>query len=651
MSLAMPRASELCRAWAQEPRVAAIWRNLLIFLALNGLVRVGLVFWNQDWSMLLPWKLLPAMAIGLAFDLTAAMHLLAAAAWILALWPAQARWPLKVLPLAWMALAAPLSVVLGFTALAEFTFWLEFSSRFNFVAVDYLVYSQEVLGNIRQSYNLPLLLALGAGISLTLLAIQWRWVAQGLRQASPAPWRRRVALALGLSVLPVLSFQWIDARLKEFSPDVQLNEIAGNGYYDFFHAFRHNELDYERLYLTLSPQAIGQALGRRFHPQEETEAEAEFNRQSWERQVVAHRPERKLNVVLISIESLGASFLASHGSTAGLTPEIDALAEQGLNFMRLYATGTRTIRGLEALSLSVPPTPGHAIVARPDNSGLPTLGGVVGERGYEALYLYGGYATFDNMRNFFGGNGYTVLDRRNIASENIHHETAWGVADEDLLDMALEELDLRHKAGRRFLAHIMTTSNHRPYTYPDGRIDIPSKSGRSGGVKYTDYAIGRFIRAARAKPWFNDTLFVLVADHTHDGRGKQALSPAAYHIPMIIYAPSHVRPGRVDTLASQIDVAPTILGLLGFSYTSRFFGQDILSEGPANPRAFLANYQTVGLYRDGWVVELKPQRHARVVQVDADASGVSHQALIHEAVAHYQGAAVAYKRGWLHTTP
>jgi phosphoglycerol transferase MdoB-like AlkP superfamily enzyme len=298
----------------------------------------------------------------------------------------------------------------------------------------------------------------------------------------------------------------------------------------------------------------------------------------------------------------------------------------------------------------VPPTPGHAIVTRPANSGLYTIGQVLRDAGYSTQYLYGGYATFDNMRDFFGGNGYTVIDRSAIASERIHHETIWGVADEDLFEMALEQLDAQHATDRPFFAHIMTTSNHRPFTYPEGRIDIPSKSGRAGGVKYTDYAVGGFIKAARSKPWAANTLFVIVADHTHNGRGKQELPPQAYHIPLIMLAP-HLKPTTVDTLSSQIDVAPTILGILGLPYTSRFFGQDILTEGSRNPRAFLANYQTVGLYRDGWVVELKPQRRVRLVKVDEHATEVDEATLVEEAIAHYQVAASAFKRGWLRAAP
>ena len=357
--------------------------------------------------------------------------------------------------------------------------------------------------------------------------------------------------------------------------------------------------------------------------------------------------------MLVSVESLSAEFLGSFGNPRQLTPSLDALAKQGLLFTKLYATGTRTVRGLEALTLSVPPTPGHSIVKRPNNGNLYTLGEVFKSRGYEALYLYGGYGYFDNMNAFFGGNGYTVIDRTALKPEQIHFENIWGVADEDLFALTLRELDQRHAAGRKFFAHVMTTSNHRPFTYPEDRIDIPSKSGRDGGVKYTDFAIGQFIEQARRKPWFDNTLFVIVADHTHKGRGRQELPIENYHIPMIVFAPQHVVPGRVDTIASQIDVGPTLLGLLDFSYRSRFFGHDILRDGPTHQRALMANYQTVGYYEEGRVVELKPNGRSRVVDAtsgrEAPADELSRR-LVDEAISYYQLASEAYRTGNMRLT-
>ncbi len=165
----------------------------------------------------------------------------------------------------------------------------------------------------------------------------------------------------------------------------------------------------------------------------------------------------------------------------------------------MYATGLRTVRGLEALTLSIPPTPGHAVPMRANNKGFQTIGGVFRDQGYEALYVYGGYSRFDNMRDFFGGNGYTVIDRSAIDPKDISHETIWGVADEDLFRLAVREIDARAAAGTKVFTHVMTTTNHRPFTYPANRIDIASGTGRDGAVKYTDWAIGEFVRLAHGE--------------------------------------------------------------------------------------------------------------------------------------------------------
>ncbi len=454
-----------------------------------------------------------------------------------------------------------------------------------------------------------------------------------------------------LLVAPFAAVYALDARYKEFSNDSQANEIAGNGYFDFWHAFWANEIDYERFYKTMPLQRALVTIADEFA---RPRIEAEISQRPFEHTIVNTEPKKLLNVVLVSIESFSAEFMAAFGNKQNITPATDKLATEGLLFTQLYATGTRTVRGLEALTLSVPPTPGHSIVKRPNNDNLFTIGEVFKESDYEPLYLYGGYGYFDNMNAFFSGNGYTVIDRSALKPDEIHFENIWGVADEDLFSLALRELDKRYAADVKFFAHVMTTSNHRPFTYPEGRIDIASKSGREGGVKYTDWAIGNFFERARTKPWFDNTLFIFVADHTHKGRGRQELPPENYHIPMIVYAPLHVKPGRVDTLASQIDVASTLLGMLNFSYRSKFFGHDILREGRQHPRALMANYLTVGYYEQGRIVELKPNGRTRVVDAvtgrEAPDDAISKE-LIDDTISYYQVASRAYRQGELRNRP
>jgi phosphoglycerol transferase MdoB-like AlkP superfamily enzyme len=625
-------------------RLHVVWVLLGAFLVLNLLVRLGLAAFNGEPSLWWPWRLLPMLAIGALFDMAAGVIGLAPLALLLGLWPSRGASSTRWLKRLVAVLLVPLCVLGVFVAFSEFTFWNEFASRFNFIAVDYLIYTREVVGNIRESYNLPLLLSAVAVLALLLWAVVWR--ALRFAWSVPAVGRKELfaATIVWALVLPALAFWAVDARYKEFSRNARLNELAGNGYFDFWHAFRTNEIDYERYYRVLPNSKAVAKLAMEITGHRPGDLQQHPN----ERQVVAEGPERRLNVVLVSVESLSAEFLGAFGNSQGLTPNLDRLALDGLLFTKLYATGTRTVRGLEALTLSVPPTPGQAIVKRPDNADLFTIGEVFKSKGYEALYLYGGYGYFDNMNAFFAGNGYTVVDRTALSSEEIHFENVWGVADEDLFTLTLRELDARHARGKPFFAHVMTTSNHRPFTYPAGRIDIPSKTGREGGVKYTDYAIGHFIEQARIKPWFANTVFVIVADHTHNGRGRQELPPQAYHIPMIIYAPGLVAPGRVDSIASQIDVAPTLLALLNMSYDSRFFGQDILSEGRTHQRAFLSNYQTVGYYERGRIVELRPNGRVRVVSA-TDGKPAADDPLGHElqeeAISYYQLASQAYRNG------
>ncbi|HMH18475.1 MAG TPA: LTA synthase family protein [Burkholderiales bacterium] len=642
MTFPLTRALRSIEAALFPSRLAVLRVLLLAFLAFNALLRLALTIFNGELSFFLPWRIVPAMLIGALFDLGVAAFFLAPLAALLAWWPARYPGTLKIL-LALLLL--PLCVLMVFVGAAELVFWNEFASRFNFIAVDYLIYTNEVIGNIRESYNMPLLLSLVAVLALALWGLIVR--STGPLVSAP-PGRLRVrSLAAGLWILaPFIAFVALDARYKEFSSDAQLNELAGNGYYDFWHAFRSNEIDYERFYTTLPLDRANRILAQLLDP---ARPATEVSRPPFERTIAGRGPEKRLNVVLISVEALSADFLAAFGNRDGLTPRLDRLAAEGMLFTHMYATGTRTVRGLEALTLSAPPTPGNSIVKRPDNGGLFSLGEVFREKGYEALYLYGGYAYFDNMDAFFSGNGYTVIDRTALKPDEITFENIWGVADEDLFRLAIAELDKRYAARKPFFAHIMTVSNHRPFAYPAGRIDIPTGT-REGAVKYTDFAIGQFIDKARAKPWFDRTLFVIIADHTHKGRGRTELPLENYHIPLIVYAPRQVPPSRIDTIASQIDVGPTILGMLDFSYRSLFFGHDILKEGVNDQRALLANYQTVGYYRDGIVVELKPKGRHRIVDAATGrerAEDALSARLMDEAISYYQLASRAYKSGQL----
>src|SRR5258706_5432951 len=426
MTFTPTRAWRSIEAWLFPSRLAALRVLHLAFLAFNALVRVALAVFNGEPSFFLPWRIVPALLIGALFDLGAATFFLPPFAVVLAWWPA--RYP-AALRIVLACALLPLSGFMVLVGAAELTFWNEFASRFNFIAVDYLIYTNEVIGNIRESYNMPLLLSLVAVVALALGWVIVRRVAPLVSAPPGRPGAGSIA-ALIWMLAPFVAFGALDARYKEFSPDAQLNELAGNGYFDFWHAFRSNEIDYERFYRTLPLERASRILAQRLDP---ARAAAEASRPPFERTVAGRGPEKKLNVVPISLEALSADFLAAFGNSEGLTPRLDRLAGEGMLFTRMYATGTRTVRGLEALTLSFPPTPGYSIVKRPDNGGLFSLGEVFREKGYEPLYLYGGYAYFGNMEAVFLGNRETVIDRTAIQSRESSLQNNFGGVYEDLV--------------------------------------------------------------------------------------------------------------------------------------------------------------------------------------------------------------------------
>ena len=289
------------------------------------------------------------------------------------------------------------------------------------------------------------------------------------------------------------------------------------------------------------------------------------------------------------MESMSARFMGAYDPKSQLTPYLDRFSKEGIFFRNMYATGTRTVRGLEAVTLSVPPTPGQSIIRRPNDDNLYSIGSVLQASGYKRSFLYGGHAYFDNMKAFYEANGFDIFDEPGLPKNEISFSNAWGICDEDLFHLAIREADRSYSDKRPFLQIVMTTSNHRPYTFPAGKIDL-APGEREGAIKYSDYAVGQLIKNSENKPWFANTLFVFVADHNASVGGGVDVPVADYLIPGIIYNPKLLSPQVVDTLGSQIDIVPTLLNLMGISYENHFFGHDLLHT--TDERAFISNYPT-----------------------------------------------------------
>jgi len=618
-----------------------------LFLALSTATRVILLL--QAWGSLDAGPRLLSMifATGFFFDCVTFSYLAIPFALVLLLLPDRARGSRYMRPFTYAAFLA-VAYFLLFDAAAEYFFFEEFGTRFNFIAVDYLVYTTELVRNIRESYPLPRILGALFAIDVLLILAIRRFIDRSILppdEPSPRKVRGRARCAAALAALPVLSFAFVDVSMTGISGNNFANELAGNGIYDFGAAFRNNELDFDRFYATEEkPHVLAglRELLREPHSRFVNDDPADITRE-----VRRAGPEKRLNVIVIVEESLSAEFLGAFGNRKGLTPNLDRLAGESLLFTRLYATGTRTVRGLEAIDLSIPPLPGASVVKRPRNEEFFSWGSVMREKGYDTKFIYAGYGYFDDMNHFFAHNGFDIVDRTDFAADEISFANVWGVCDEDLFSRTIREAGKSYAAGRPFFSMVMTTSNHRPFTYPEGKIDIPSHTGRDGGVKYADYAVGRFLERAGKEAWFQETLFVIIADHCASSAGKTAIPVKKYEIPMLVYAPSHVRPRHVDRLASQIDVAPTVLGLLNASYRTKFFGRDILAPGPPRERAFLSTYQKLGYMDGNRLVVLEPgkkiesfayRREDGLLTPSPDGNRQ-----VEETLAYYQGSNIMYK--------
>jgi phosphoglycerol transferase MdoB-like AlkP superfamily enzyme len=490
-------------------------------------------------------------------------------------------------------------------AISEYFFWNEFGVKYNFIAVNYLVYTNEVIGNIMESYPV---VPLFTGLFIIAGIVTYFIVGKSKSYINSIPnFVEKIKISglyfmlFGFSLVAIPSL-----ATNENSQNIFSNELQANGVYKFYLAFMNSELDYFKFYKTL-PEKDAYALLSQQIPY--------LSGESTLRYIKGTGIENHKNVVLITIESYSADFMKMYGNEQNLTPFLDSLASQSLLFTNFYASGNRTVRGLEAVTLCLPPTAGESVVKRKDNKDKFSTGNVFKQKGYNVKYLYGGDAFFDNMEDFFSGNGYDIVDKKTFSPDEITFDNIWGVCDGDIYDKAVKVMNEEAKQNKPFFNQIMTVSNHRPFTYPNNKIDIPGDAkSRDGGVKYTDYAMRKFFEMAKKQPWFANTVFVVLADHCASSAGKTELPIDKYRIPAMIYSPGFIQPQRYTNLVSQIDIMPTLFGLLDFNYKSKFFGQDVL-RAEYKPRALIATYQDLGMIRDNVLTIISPKQQVKQFQL------------------------------------
>ena len=613
----------------------------LCYLALCLITRL-LLWWSfgrdsQVSLRALAW-IIPA---GLVADAVQSLYLLAPL--LLFLWLCPDRWQRsRVMRGVLLGGAALWLFGMLFVAAAEYFFFEEFDSRFNLVSVDYLIYPTEVAGDLWTEYPIVKIVLAAAVLALGICWWLRRPLTAGTRAA--ARFATRTPPWLLLTVVLALAIAFFSTNTLGRSGNRVANELAANGPSSFFRALRTSEIEYHAHYATRDPAANRALLRQNLARGAGVWVGPDQGR--LDRQFPA-RPGGlgRLNVILVSSESFGAEFSHLYGSDRDWTPEFDRYAQQSLWFRHTYASGTRTVRGLEAITASLPPIPTESVVRRPGNDNIATLGAVLRRHGYHSSFLYGGYGYFDDMNEFYAANGYEVRDRKDL-KVTPRFANIWGVADEDLFDMALAHADELALKNQPFFIHVMNTSNHKPFTFRSGLESLgikPAGGGRESGVRYADYAQGYFLREAAKHAWFDNTVFIIVADHGARVYGKQEIPLRTYEIPLLFYAPKHIAPRRVDGLMTQIDIAPTLLGLLGLPYSAPWFGQDALNTPETGRVAFFSHNHDVAMLRDGELAILGLQKRVTDKHYDAATDSYENQVPVNGelndlTIAYYQTA-------------
>lgn len=614
-------------------------RFLIACLAMFLVFRTGLVLWQWDrvGAVNEIWRIWFG---GLRIDL-AMLGMLAALPLFLSPWlghsPRATRWTAVWFRICWLLLVLMEAATPQFLA--------EYDTRPNRLFFIYLIYPQEVISMLWTGYKASVAAAFVAIIALA-------WIGFKLFPMNAQPdarraWGWRPVLSVVFAALAFLSIRGtlqhrpINPSTVAFANDAMVNALALNSLYSVtYAAYRmKDEKSSESLYGRMEP-AEAVEIVRTTAGMPATPQDPEIP--TLHAQQASVTPAGPRNLVLIVEESLGAQFVGSLGGR-DLTPSLDALSRDGWFFTQAYATGTRSVRGLEALTTGFPPTPAEAVVKLPNaQSGFFTLAELLGREGYGSRFLYGGEAHFDNMRGFFLGNGFDEVVDLPRFSVKPGFVGSWGAADEDMFN-ELDHLLMQDRGKPEFIL-AFSVSNHSPWEYPQGRITPDGAPDTvENTVRYADWALGRFFETARKRPYWDDTIFLVVADHDARVFGATEIPVDRFHIPALILG-GDIAPKEDNRLISQIDLAPTLLSLMGISSEHPMIGQDLTVRSP--DRAIMQFGDNYGYLRGDQLMVLLPNRDAqqyRTTTAGGQESVPVDAALKQEALGHVVWPSWAYR--------
>ena len=575
-------------------RLRPLWIIAAVGWLIFGAFRAALLMAN--WGMLKDLgfvDILRCMLVGMRYDAVPIGYALLPAAVVMLLAP-EGSFSDRRFRRGATVYAVAVIVLATFVEVVGAGFFLYFGCRLNWLAIAHVDHFRETAGYIWRTYPIGSLF-LGTVVVFAfsyyvLTRVLWR----GGRPTQPL--RLRILTAMMLVGLCILACRGgLDShplrRSKAYiSANNIINQLTMNNFYTLFHAAKDNIDDTEKdggLYSFPNIDDSATAAASMLFQEGDVATGGKVN-PLW-RKVVSERPRCDYNVVIIMMESMSGSSVGALGYSPSQTPVLDGISRQGMFFERMYAVGSRTSRGMVGVLCGHPDLGGVSILKQDKARGnFLSLPSILQRRGYRTLFVYGGDPAFDSMREFFAQAGIdTFITQNDMPADDRAGD--YGVPDEISLHKANEAFA---SMGRdKFFAVILTVSNHEPYVIPAGRVELlphdTIENKRVNGIRYSDWALGEFFRKARKESYFKRTIFVLVADH---GRvdPRRILDVPGHRIPCIIYAPGIIPPRCIRAVASQTDITPTLLGLLGGAYEHCFLGRDILSvrdEGFATLRA------------------------------------------------------------------
>lgn len=504
------------------------------------------------------------------------------------------------------------------------SFIIEYDLRPNRLFVEYLIYPKEVFSMLWSGYKFELFL--GLIISVVTLIFGWKWskhLVLNLRYPK-IYWRPLIALlvvAIGImGARSSLGHRPLNPAMVYFSSDPLVNDLTLNSAYSVLFSAKQmgSEASAFEFYPPMEKKIIIDEIRSSMNVDEIDFVSDE--KPSLINHVAQYKGKPK-NIVIILLESHGARYVQDLGGI-NVSPNIDKLMKEGWAFNRAYATGTRSVRGIEAVTTGFSPTPARSVVKLgKSQTNFFSIADLLKSNGYHTQFIYGGESHFDNMKSFFLGNGFEDMQDFSTFVEPTF-VGSWGASDQDLFNKANEQFNLMSKEGKSFFSLVFTSSNHTPYEYPDNVISLYNEPKKTveNAVKYADFALGEFFEKAKKSPYWKDTIFLVVADHDARTYGKLAVPIGHFKIPAV-FVGEDIAP-RMDTrLVSQIDLVPTLLSLAGISSQHPMIGHDLTKDVPLEKqRAMMQRDKNFAfMTEDNQVVVIQPGLGITTYQYDATA--------------------------------